>query len=318
MLLPITQVVEGIFKIGPLDTHCRTPWTSPHLVMGEERAAILEPGEDGQAADLLQALRSTASGELAMDLKRIAYLIPTHIHLHHVAGANVLLGECPNAKVVVHWRGAPHLMEPTRLNESTSQVWGEGCPQIDPIPEDRIMTVSGGEVIDLGGRQLEIIETTGHAPHHISIFDRLTRTLFPGDAAGALYDPHKNARSRPDILPPLFDVEKAVASVRRLRALNPALILRFGYNCVDYSPDKTLEWVEKDIRAVERICREGMQQKISSAEIGQRVVDYYKSVGVALPSGEDVQREAGMPGGGGPIGMYRYLIREDPSLEMPR
>jgi hypothetical protein len=210
------------------------------------------------------------------------------------------------------------MMDPTRLNDSIFQVWGDGCPQVSPVSEDRIMSVSGGEVLDLGGRELEIIETLGHAPHHISIFERLTKTLFPGDVAGALYDPHKNARARPDILPPLYDVKKAVDSIRRLRALNPVLILRFGYNCVDYWPNKTLEWAEEDVLAVERIILEGMQQKISSVEIGQRMVDYYRSVDVALPTGQEVQDGGEPRGGGGPIGMYRYLMREHPGLEMPK
>ena len=127
-MLPITQVVEGIFKIGPLDTHCRTPWTSPHVVVGKERIAILEPGEDGQAPDLLQAIQGTASGELGMDLDRIAYVIPSHIHGHHSQGLNMLLRELPQAKAVIHPFVVPHMVDPTRLQDSISQVWGAGCP----------------------------------------------------------------------------------------------------------------------------------------------------------------------------------------------
>jgi len=311
IMIPIAEIAKGIFRIGPLDTRSRTPDTSPFLVVGQQRAVIWEPGEGGQAPDLLQAIRL-----LGVDLGRIDYIIASHIHLHHLAGVHVLLKEIPRAKVVVHQRGVPHLMEPTRLNTSVSEVWGEGCPQISAVPQDRIWGVAGGEVIDLGGRELEIIETLGHAPHHISIFDRLTRSLFPGDATGVFFGGPGTERCHPDIVPPLFDLEKALDSLRRLRALEPSVLFAFGYNGTSFSPDQTLQWSEEDICAVERICREGMKQKMSSEEIGRRVEEYYESVGVPVSREEE--------GGEGPrqmrapVGMLAYLKRQDPSLEMPK
>jgi len=315
-MIPIVEVAKGIFRIGPLDTKSRTPETSPFLVLGQ-RAAILEPGESGQAPDLLKAME-----QLGVDLDRIDYLIASHIHLHHIAGVNVLLKEIPQVKMVVHQRGIPHLMEPTRLNASTTEVWGEGCPQISPVPQSRIWGVAGGEVIDLGGRELEIIETQGHAPHHISIFDRLTKALFPGDATGVFFGGPGTERTHPDILPPRFELDKAVDSLRRLRALKPSVLFGFGYNGTSFSPDKTLQWSEEDIRAVESICREGMEQKTSSQEIGRKVEEYYESVGVpkATPGGSTGSQSRGGINamGGGPFGMYAYIRKQNPSLEMPK
>jgi len=324
-MIPITEIVKGIFKIGPLDTHKDTAWTAPFLVVGEQRAAIVELGEDGQAPDLLQAIGGHGEGQLDYDLNRIAYLIPSHIHLHHVRGVNELLKAIPKAKVVVHQRGVPHLIEPARLNASTAMVWGKGtgcAVELTPVPKDRIMSVAGGEVLDLGGRELELIETTGHAPHHISIFDRRTRTLFPGDAAGAFFAGPGHERTRPDILPPLFDVEKELDSVRRLRALKPSLLLVFGHNALSYSPDKTLQWLEEDIRAVERIVLDGMKKKTSSMEIGKLVHNYYNSVGIGYE--DEATMRASEEAGGmrrtgeGPIGLYAYLIKKDPTLQMPK
>ncbi|MBI3040475.1 MAG: MBL fold metallo-hydrolase [Chloroflexi bacterium] len=320
-MIPITEVADGIFKIGPLDTRNNgaTPWTAPFLVVGKERAATLEPGEKGQADELLQAIGGRGDPELKIDLNRIAYLIPTHIHLHHIAGANILLERCPNAKVACHQRGAPHLAEPTRLNESTLQVWGQdsGCPQIAPIPENRIIALAGGEVLDLGGRELEIIETVGHAPHHIAVFDRLTKTLFTGDSAGAFHLGPGGRRARPDILPPLFDVDRAVDSVRRMRALKARRIFVFGWNAASYTPNQTLRWAEKDYRAVEKICLEGMQKKLPAVKIAQKVEEYYDSVGRIQGHGEDesVPREQRSRG---PIGMYAYIKRKYPDLELPK
>ncbi len=228
-MIPITEVAKGIFRIGPLDTHSRTPNTSPYLIVGDKQAAIWEGGESGQAHALLEAI-----GETGVSLDRIGYIICSHIHLHHIDGVNILLHAIPNARVVVHQRGAPHLVDPIRLNASTFQVWGEGCPSLIPVPEDRIWGVAGGEVIDLGGRELEIIEALGHAPHHIVLFDRLTRALFPGDSVGVLG--MGKERARPDILPPLFELEKAVATLHRLKALKPSVLFLFGYGGVSHSP----------------------------------------------------------------------------------
>ncbi len=305
-MVPITEVAKGIFKVGPLDTrNPLTPATSPFLVVGE-RAAIVEPGESGQAPELLDGIR-----EIGVDLNRIDYLMPTHIHLHHIHGANVLLREIPQAKVVAHQRGVPHLKEPTQLNEEVRlEAWGE---KLFPVPEDRIIGCSGGEVIDLGGRELEIVDARGHAPHHLAIFDRLTRALFPGDAVGVLGLGHE--RGRPEIVPPLFDIEKHVDSLRRLRALKPSVLFTFGYGGVSHSPDKTLQWAEEDVRAIESICREGMKQGMSLDEIGGRVLEYHKSVGLRAPTeGQERRREIVT----GLIGMMNYIKRQDPSREIPK
>jgi len=280
-------------------------------VVGQKQAAIVEPGEDGQLPDLLKAIK-----EIGVDPDRVAYAIASHSHLHHIAGVNMLLKEIPKAKMVVHNFAVPHLMDPTRLNAGTTEAWGEGCPQLSPVPQDRIWGVAGDEVIDLGGRELEIIETLGHSPHHIAIFDRLTKALFAGDAAGVLG--LGKERASPDIRPPFFDVDKAAQSLQRLRALKPSVILLFGYGGISHSPDKTLQWSEEDIRMVERICREGMKQKESGKEIGKKVQDYYDQVEATMPE-EEGMRERGMGVGGDlPIGMIAFLMKQDPNLEMPQ
>jgi glyoxylase-like metal-dependent hydrolase (beta-lactamase superfamily II) len=303
-MIPITEVAKGIFKIGPLETGSRTPPTSPYLVVGQERALIWEPGETGQMAALLEGIR-----QIRVDLDRIAYIITSHIHLHHCQGVPELLQKIPKATLMVHNRAIPYLIEPTQLNESTFQVWGPGCPTIAPVPEKRMKALYGGEVIDLGKRKLDIIEATGHAPHQVAMFDRLTKALFPGDAVGVL--PLNNERASPDIRAPLFDVEKAVDSLHRLMALKPKVLFVFGYGGVSHSPQKTMKWAEEDWRTVERICREGMKQKKNSLEIGRQVVQYYTKVGV-------MEEEKELRTTVAPFGMTNYLHKQDPSLEMPQ
>ncbi|MFC1943103.1 MBL fold metallo-hydrolase [Chloroflexota bacterium] len=306
-MIPITEVAKGIFKIGPLETgNERTPETCPHLIVGQKQALIWEPGEAGQVRELLEGIRI-----LHVDRDSIAYLIVGHIHIHHCQGVPVLLKELPKATLRVHERAVPHMIDPTRLNESTIQVWGEGCPVISPVPADRVRAVADGEVIDLGGRELEFIYAPGHAPHQIAMFDHLTRALFPSDATGAFNIPN-NERCSPDIRPPLFDVDKAVDTLHRLRALKPKVIFTFTrWGGVSHSPDDTLKWAEEDWRAVESICREGMKQKKTSREIGMQVTEYYKKVRIADEFGPTSEPRA-------VYGMYAYIHKQDPSLEMPK
>ncbi len=305
-MIPITEVVKGIYKIGPLDTKMPTEATHPFLVVGEEQSAIVEPGEEGQIDELLEAIR-----QIGVPLERIAYVIGTHIHLHHVQGVPMLLPRLPQAKFVVHPQGAPHVIEPTRLVESTIQVWGAHCYGPFPgVPKERVMTPADGQVLDLGNREMQILYATGHAPHHMIIFDRNTRALFSGDLVSL--SPGR-LRGRPDILPPLFDVDKQIQSLRRAMALNPYVLLRFGHQGFSFSPEKTLRWAEEDYLAVERICLDGMRRKLTSPQIGEKVEEYYRAIGVG-----SVQ-ETGEPEilGRAPFGMLAYIKRKHPELEMP-
>jgi len=310
---PIRELAKGIFRIGPLETgNERTPATSPYLIVGEQQALIMEPGEAGQAPVLLEAIR-----EIGVGFDRIAYIIASHIHQHHISGASVLLKELPRATFVVHQFGAPHMVDPTRLNESTVEVFGEGCPLIAPVPQDRVWGVAGGEVIDLGERELEIIEALGHSPHHIALFDRLTRALFPGDAVVVIPVNASEHRAGPEIRAPLYHVDSVVETLHRLRAFKPSMLLTFAEpGGICHSPDKIMQWCEEDVRAIERICREGMKKKMTFKEIDHKVYEYYKAVGIVRP--QEGEEESGQALGGMLYGMFAYIRRYvDPSLEIP-
>ncbi len=307
MLVPIAQVAPGIFRIGPVDHGRPSNPTSPYLVVGRERAAVLEPGEDGLVPAVVQAIR-----ECDLELDSFTYIMPTHIHLHHIQGVPLLLNHLTKAKVLVHPRGAPHLIEPTRLVRESIEAWGDKCyGPFPPIPREKVMVVEDGQVIDLGGRELEIIYTPGHSAHHLSFFDRQTRALFSGDMV-ALHTPG-NDRGHHDIRPPLFDVEKWLQSLHRLQALKPSLIITHREGGVVFAPQNTLKWAEEDMMAIERICREGMKAKMSFRDMARSVQEYGRRVG-ALP-----RRESDDPAfsSGGLSGLIAYIRRKDPSLEFP-
>jgi glyoxylase-like metal-dependent hydrolase (beta-lactamase superfamily II) len=181
-----------------------------YVVCGK-RAALIESGTAASAPRLLSRLRGVS----------LAYVFVTHIHLDHAGGAGVLAADHPEATVVVHSRGARHLTDPRRLIDGARaaspnlfDLYGEPLP----IPEDRVLIAEDGDRFDLGdGIVLEAVESPGHAPHHLCFFERSERILFCGDAVGN----HGVPVDTPLTVPPRFDLEAGLATLRRLRALEP-------------------------------------------------------------------------------------------------
>jgi len=308
MVVPITEVVPGIMRIGPIATGHPSAPTSPFLVVGNKRAIVIEPGEDGQVDPIVEAVKTCG-----LDVGAVDYVWASHIHFHHIQGVPPLLKKLPNAKFLVHPRGAAHVIEPTRLIQSTIEVWGDKCyGPFEAIPKERVLSVDDGQVMDVGGRQLEIIHAPGHAPHHMALFDIQTRALFYGDIA-VLGTPGK-WRGYHDVRPPLFDVDKFVETIHRYEALNPAIILTFTYGGVSHSPQETLRWAIQDHVAIAKICEDGMRQRLNVREVYRQVAEYEQKVGAAV----DVEAASNPErGSGGIIGLFNFLKRKYPELELP-
>ncbi|MBI4336255.1 MAG: MBL fold metallo-hydrolase [Chloroflexi bacterium] len=307
-VVPITEVLPGIMRIGPVATGHPSAPTSPYLIIGNKRAIVIEPGEDGQVDPVVEAVKICG-----VDVNDVDYVWASHIHFHHIQGVPWLLKKLPKAKFLVHPRGAPHLIEPTRLIQSTIEVFGDKCyGPFEAIPKERVQAVEDNQVISVGGRELQIIHAPGHAPHHMALFDRQTRALFYGDIA-VLGTPG-TWRGYHDVRPPLFDIDKFVETIHRYQALNPSIILTFTYGGVSHNPQQTLRWAEEDHLTIARICEQGMRQKLPIRDIYRQVAEYERSVGAAA----DVEAASNPErGSGGIMGLFAYLKRKYPELEMP-
>jgi glyoxylase-like metal-dependent hydrolase (beta-lactamase superfamily II) len=196
--------------------------TSAYLVQAAE-PAIVETGPTTSLSAVLAGLE-----ELGVGPRDLAHIVVTHIHLDHAGGAGALAPHFPGATVWVHERGAPHLADPTKLVQSAIRVYGEGrlremFGSVDPVPAERLRALADGDKVNLGNRTLEVLYTPGHAGHHVCLADSATGGVFVGDAVGVFLPDVRILR--PATPPPEFDLELAIASIERVQALRPPLIL---------------------------------------------------------------------------------------------
>lgn len=224
---PVTfEVADGIVAI---DTFMggRERYTAGYLIEAAE-PALVETGPGTSVEPVTQALvhLGVAPGSLA-------HIVLTHIHLDHAGGAGAIAARFPRASVWVHERGAPHLADPARLVASTARVWGQREMEelfgpTEAIDAWRLHPLRDNDAIDLGGRRLDVLDTPGHASHHVAFVDSATGVVFTGDALG-IHVPDLPVL-RPATPPPDFDLERYVASIDRIRtrARSALLFAHFG------------------------------------------------------------------------------------------
>ena len=170
-----------------IDTHDlnRDGRTSAYVLI-DEKIALIETSASPSVPYLIEGLE-----ELNIALEEIDYVIVTHIHLDHAGGAGLFLQNCPNAKLVVHPRGASHMIDPSRLIASAKSVYGQAFNKlfdpIVPIDAERVIEIGHEEVLPLGEHQLTFYHTEGHAKHHVSMLYSATNGMFVGDTTGVRY-----------------------------------------------------------------------------------------------------------------------------------
>ena len=213
----------------------RPKFDASFLIVHNGRAAFVDTGPNAAVPRLLAALEAHGLPRDAVD-----YVIPTHVHLDHAGGAGLLMQHLPNAKLIIHPRGARHMIDPTVLIEGARAVYGDEIAARDygelvPVPVERIVTTSEGMVIELGGRPLRFMDTPGHARHHHCLWDEASRGWFTGDTFGIVY-PDLHTPSGPYILPATapvqFDQPALHASVRRLLDAKPDFMYLTHYGAV--------------------------------------------------------------------------------------
>lgn len=210
-----------------------------HLVRASDQAALVDCGTGHSLRNVQAAL---AQKGIAPEALR--YIILTHVHLDHASGAGAAMRAFPNAQLVVHPRGARHMIDPSKLIAGATAVYGEQAMaemygDILPVDAARVIETHDGFVLDFNGRRLEFVDTPGHAKHHHCIWDVQSKSWFTGDTFGLAY-PECTVDGRafvfPTTSPVQFDPVAMRASVERLLSRQPEAMFLTHYGKVSGVP----------------------------------------------------------------------------------
>jgi glyoxylase-like metal-dependent hydrolase (beta-lactamase superfamily II) len=165
--------------------------------------------------------------ERGLALTDLRHLLLSHIHLDHAGAAGVLVREHPGLRVHVSEVGAPHLIDPERLERSARRLYGAEFDvlwgELAPVPE-RNVEVVGHDVLGL-----ECFPSPGHARHHVCYVER-DGTLYAGDAAGVRIPPSRFAM--PPTPPPEFDLEAWEATLDEIERRAPERLALIHFDVV--------------------------------------------------------------------------------------
>ena len=196
--------------------------------------AFIEAGTSPGVPRLLALL-----AERGIAPERVRYVIPTHVHLDHAGGVGTLMAALPAAKLVVHARGARHLIDPAKLIAGATAVYGaqavaEMYGEIKAVPESRVLTPGDGEALPFGDGELVFVDTPGHARHHFSIWDATSQGFFTGDTFGLSYRDFDDA-NRPG--PVQFEPDAWFATLDRYLSFKPQRMYLTHYSVVEHVPE---------------------------------------------------------------------------------
>jgi len=199
-----------------------------HLMIENGRAAFFDTGTTLSLPNAKAVLK-----ERGLSAEDVQYVVPTHVHLDHAGGAGAMMRDFPNARLIIHPRGARHMIDPAKLWEGTIGVYGEERArqlygEIVPVPEERITVMEDDSELDFQGRKLLFIDTPGHARHHFCVVDPARGAVFAGDMLGISYrvfDSDRGPFVFPSTTPVQFEPEAFHRSLERLAELD----LRYGY-----------------------------------------------------------------------------------------
>jgi glyoxylase-like metal-dependent hydrolase (beta-lactamase superfamily II) len=214
----LMKIRDGVFYLGTLG---RPEVLSTYLVGEGGDFALIEPGPSNTVEELLGLL-----GREGVPASSIKYMVATHVHLDHAGGAWKLSRHLPEAKVVVYRGAGKHLTDPEKLVKGAEAVlgplyglWGG----MEPLDEGKLLEVTDGEALKVGGRTLRFIYAPGHSPYHMAVQEERSKCLFTGDAVG-MYVAERDTLWPASPLP-TFRYDESMETIRQLQTFSPSVLL---------------------------------------------------------------------------------------------
>ena len=271
----VINIAEGIDVVD--SGYYSQDFAAIYLLRQNSKVAIIETGTNYSVPVVENALMK--SGLTLLD---VSYIVPTHVHLDHAGGAGELMRQCVNARLVVHPRGARHLIDPSKLVAGAMTVYGEEkfkeyYGEIIPIDANRVTEADDNFILDFDGRELRFIDTPGHARHHFCIWDKATKTMFTGDTFGVLYrdlDHQDDFYILPSTSPVQFDPEALTKSINRIMDFKPERVCLTHFSAIKPTKKVANKLIES-IHFVSDLAIKHADKNDAESIIYNNMMDYF-------------------------------------------
>lgn len=281
----MTKIANGIKVID--SGYYSKDFASIYILRQVNKVAIIETGNNFSVSNIQKALEKDG-----LSFSDVAYVIPTHVHLDHAGGAGQLMKQCKDAKLIVHPRGARHMIDPQKLIAGATAVYGEKkfkelYGDIIPIEANKVIEAEDNFLLDFEGRELKFIDTPGHAKHHFCIWDKQTGTMFTGDTFGISYrdlDKDGEVYIFPSTSPVQFDPKALVESINKIMEYNPHRVCLTHFSAIKPSK-QVVEQLIDGIKFVSNLAKKYATHNDAELIIREKMMEYFlkglSKIGVA-------------------------------------
>jgi len=271
----VMNVVDGISVID--SEYYSKDFAAIYLLKQKNKVAIIETGTNYSVPLVKGALAN-----IGLSFSDVSYIIPTHVHLDHAGGAGLLMKQCQNATLVVHPRGARHLIDPSKLVAGAKAVYGEEkfkeyYGEIIPIDSERVIEADDNFILDFDGRELKFIDTPGHAKHHFCIWDKDTKSMFTGDTFGISYrdlDMDSEVYIFPSTSPVQFDPDALIKSINRIMEFRPERVCLTHFSAIRPTQEIADQLID-GIHFVSNLTEKYISHKDAESIIFNEMMSYF-------------------------------------------
>ena len=266
--MSVERLIGSRLSIHILDTrHLGRPGiVAATAVETKEGVALFDTGAESTFENVIVDL-----GKAGFAVEDVRHVFLSHIHFDH-AGAAWRFAE-RNARIYVHPRGAPHLIDPAKLIESATRIFGDDMQRlwgkIAPVPQGRVTVLQDNEVVRVAPFAIRAIDTPGHASHHCVY--HWDDNVFGGDIAGVRIG---GGPPIPPFVPPELQIESWLESIQKIRALRPANLYLPHFGKVTGSVPDHLDALEERVSRWSKWLRDKIRAALTEEQLRSEFAEY--------------------------------------------